>query len=97
MLKRTTVVWVKLTHRICIIIVTFFKLKRDTLFFCHCAVSDCHKRLAKSGVELIDNLPPDGVHKSCTRKVGELYIFSETIKLTAFLVISRRMAFFAYR
>ena len=74
----------------------FFKLKRDTLFFCHCAVSDCNKWLAKSNVEFIDDLPPNSIHKSCTGKVGKFNLFSETIKLTAFLVIGRRMALFAY-
>ena len=84
MSKLATVCRVTIPHCIRIIAVGFLKLKCNALFFCHSAISDGDKIFSKSSIEFIDNLPPNGVHKSRTGKVGKLYIFSEAIKFTAF-------------
>ena len=71
---------------------TLFKLKRDALFFCHCAISDGHKFFTVCGVQCIYYLPANSVHKRCTCKVGKLFVFTKTEEFTSLLMISWRIA-----
>jgi len=96
MFKRAAVNWMKAAHCIRIVVMTLFKMKSNSLFFGHRTISECDERLAKSSVKYINDLSAHGVHECRTRKIGELYIFTKSVELAAFLMVSWCMAFFAH-